>query len=96
MAKIGELLPIDLDHPKGATFDSYPMAGLIELLSVIVEGQEPLPIEVARFCALVPANHSACVLVEPVGSVVLKVRAVAPPEQLPAVDVTVAVKTLAR
>ena len=63
---------------------------------MMVDGQEPEPIAVARFCGLVPANHSACVFVDPVGSAAESVRALRPPEQLPAVEDTVAVKTLAR
>ena len=71
------------------TFDSHPGTGLIELLSVIVSGQEPEPMEVARFCTLDPANHSACALVAV--KFAFSVRAVNPAEQLPAVDVTVEV-----
>ena len=66
----------------------------MELDRVMVDGQVPEPIAVARFCGHVPANHSACVFVDPVGRAAARVRAVKPPEQLPAVEDTVAVKTL--
>src|SRR5580692_12415292 len=64
--------------------------------SVIEVGQVPAVIAVARFCGWLPANHSAWVLVEPLGIACPSVRGVAPPAQVPAVELTIAVNTVGR
>jgi hypothetical protein len=61
--------------------------------SVMLVGHVLEVIAVARFCGDVPANHSAWALVLSAGSAADSVRGVAPPEQLPAVELTVAVNT---
>ena len=68
----------------------------MELVRLIEAGQ-PDPLTLALMvCGAVPANHSAWLFVEPEGRADESVRGLAPPGQLPAVDDTVAVNTLAR
>ena len=64
---------------------------MIGFARTMVVGQAPAPIAVDRFCALVPANHSASAFVDPAGRAAERVSAVAPPEQVPAVEETVPV-----